>query len=98
MPYIVEQVIEQIAHHEPATHPPPMPIRRTADKKERQGKIPRMFHEKIEHMLQFSKAGGLQLRTRQFTINAVEHLHSIGKRDAKTQPPVEKQEGNARAE
>ena len=28
----------------------------------------------------------------------VEHLHSIGKCDAKTQPPMEKQEGNAGAE
>src|SRR5713101_7973648 len=83
MPGIVEQVIEQIAHHQTATYPPPLRIIRTGDKKARYGKIPGMFHEKIEDMLKLSKARGLQLCPRQFAVNAVEHRHSIGERNAK---------------
>src|SRR5262245_27805042 len=50
MPGIVEQVVEQIARHQATTNPPPLCIVRAGDKKDRYGKIPRMFHEKIEHM------------------------------------------------
>src|SRR5262249_22320289 len=51
MSNIVEQVIEQIAHHQTATYPPPLRIIRTGDKKARYGKIPCMFYERIEDML-----------------------------------------------
>src|SRR5262249_4143362 len=51
MPGIVEQVIEQIAHHQTAPYPPPLRIICTGDKKACYGKIPRMFHEKVEDML-----------------------------------------------
>src|SRR5262245_56663162 len=43
----VQQVIEEIARHQPPTDPPPARIVRAGHKKAREGKIPRMFHEKI---------------------------------------------------
>src|SRR5207245_8302943 len=48
MPGIIEQVIQQIARHQTATYPPPLRIIRTGGKKDRYGKIPCMFHEKIK--------------------------------------------------
>src|SRR5437867_11874260 len=57
-----------------------------------------MFDEKIEYVLEFSKARGLQFGAGQLAVNAVEHFHGVGQHNAETQPAVEKQGGNERAE
>ena len=62
MPQVIEQIIAQIADHQPSADPPDLLSASAGDQKDGDGQIPGVFDEKVEHMLQLSKTRGLQFR------------------------------------
>ena len=52
----------------------------------------------IEHVFEFSKAGGLQFGAGQLAVNPVQYFHGVGQHNTEAQPAVEKQGGNECAE